>query len=937
MTIDELQVLITANTKQLQSEIKNTQNSIKNFSNKASKSTKSLTSSFLKASVFAGVLGTAIKLVSSKLSDAVSRLDTLNNYTNVMSNLGVSSEDAEASISRLSDKLIGLPTTLNDAVSSVQRFTSANGNVKASTDMFLALNNAILAGGASTEIQASALEQLSQSYSKGKTDMMEWRTAMTAMPAQLKQVALAMGYVSADKLGEALRNGDVSMNEFMKTIMKLNKEGVNGFKSFEEQAMNSTGGVKTSMTNVKTAITRGLAEIMNAIGQSNIAGFFQGITKAINTVIPYITGFVKACVWAVSSIASLFGGKTKSKVDSTSKSISNLGSSASSTASDIDGATSSAKGLSKELGKLAGFDEMNVLTESSGSSDSDDSSSGSAGSLGDLDFSDWDTGLSSTSSKADEIAEKIKNAFRSVADYINSLNFDGIINHSIGIKNSLASIFTDPEVKNAASNWANTLTQTLSNVAGNCVQIGINIVDGLLGSIEGYLSENVDRIQDYLVNMFNIGSRNLGIVDKLSDSLAEISSVLTGDAAEKIGSDIIAMFVNPFMSITETLAKFGSDLLDLFVTPITDNTDKIKTAFETTFGAIQPLFDTLSESFTYIGDSITKLYDEHISPLATKLKEGWSDTFGKLLDAYNTYIVPFIESFSKDVQKIWKDYLKPLWDNVSEFIGNIIDLVGVIWEKRIKPFIDWIVENIVPIIVPILQQIWNVIKTVFTQIVNVINTVIGVINGIITFVKGVFTGDWETAWNGIKKIFSSIWNGIKNTISIIVDFIKNTINNWCDGLKSVISGAMNTISSVISSVWNGILNAIKNVLNCIIGALNSVINGINKLKFDVPSWVPLIGGKKWGFNIKTIPKLAQGGVVDKPTIAMVGEAGKEAVMPLERNTGWIDTLAEKLAEKVGGGSGTTHITVNLGEDTIFDKFYDNIKSKQFESNGEVFV
>ena len=147
----------------------------------------------------------------------------------------------------------------------VQRFSSANGDVAKSTDIFLALNNAILAGGASSEIQASALEQLSQAYAKGKPDMMEWRTAMTAMPAQLKQVATAMGYVSADELGEALRNGEVSMDEFMEKITELNEEGIDGFQSFEQQAKNSTGGIATSITVAKTQVVKGVADIIKAL------------------------------------------------------------------------------------------------------------------------------------------------------------------------------------------------------------------------------------------------------------------------------------------------------------------------------------------------------------------------------------------------------------------------------------------------------------------------------------------------------------------------------------------------------------------------------------------------------------------------------------------------------------------------------------------------
>lgn len=230
------------------------------------------------------VISTAMNEIKNSTDDAIKRLDTLNNFPKVMSNLGIASEDADKSIKKMSDRLSGLPTTLDQGASAVQRFTSANGNVEKSTDIFLALNNAILAGGASTEIQASALEQLSQAYAKGKPDMMEWRTALTAMPAQLKQVADAMGYVSSDELGEALRNGTISMDEFMDTITKLNTEGVDGFQSFEEQARNSTGGIATSISVAKTQIVKGVTDIINALNErfedtkfGSLSGFISQI------------------------------------------------------------------------------------------------------------------------------------------------------------------------------------------------------------------------------------------------------------------------------------------------------------------------------------------------------------------------------------------------------------------------------------------------------------------------------------------------------------------------------------------------------------------------------------------------------------------------------------------------------------------------------------
>ena len=121
--------------------------------------------------------------------------------------------------------------------------------------------------------------------------------------------------------------------------------------------------------------------------------------------------------------------------------------------------------------------------------------------------------------------------------------------------------------------------------------------------------------------------------------------------------------------------------------------------------------------------------------------------------------------------------------------------------------------------------------------------------GLVDFIVGVLTGNWRKAWQGIVDIFRGIFNGLESIA--------------------------------------------KKPLNYIIKAVNSMIKGLNKIK--LPDWVPGLGGK--GINIPEIPMLAKGGIVDSPTIAMVGEAGREAVMPLENNTGWITDLANKVAER----------------------------------------
>lgn len=265
-----------------------------------------LASKFTLANVAAAAITKTIGVFKTGLDDAIKRVDTLNNFPRVMENLGISAKDSADVIEDLSEKLQGIPTTLDDAAAAVQRFASKNGNVKESEKLFLAVNNAILAGGASSSIQASALEQLSQAYAKGKPDMMEWRTLMTAMPAQLKQVATAMGYTDAAMLGEAVRaeNGEAVFAQMMDTMMRMNSEGVAGFKSFDEQARNATGGIGTSVTNMKTAFVRGIGNILISVDKAlKDFGGLSGVIKAIGKLgEKAFSAIGKAIAWAIPKI-----------------------------------------------------------------------------------------------------------------------------------------------------------------------------------------------------------------------------------------------------------------------------------------------------------------------------------------------------------------------------------------------------------------------------------------------------------------------------------------------------------------------------------------------------------------------------------------------------------------------------------------------------------
>lgn len=222
------------------------------------------------------------QIMSENLDGAINRVDTLNNFSNVMQNLGISAKDSQEVINNLSKKLQGLPTSLDSASSSVQRLTSYNGDIKKSEKIFLAMNNAILAGTNDAGMQASAMEQLTQAYTKGKPEMQDWKTLLQAMPAQLKQVAIALGYPQTDQLYNALQSGEVSMDTFMDTMVKLNDTGVKGFASFNDQARSNTDGIATSVQNMKTAFVRGIGAIITQV--DGALKPFGGLSGVINKI-----------------------------------------------------------------------------------------------------------------------------------------------------------------------------------------------------------------------------------------------------------------------------------------------------------------------------------------------------------------------------------------------------------------------------------------------------------------------------------------------------------------------------------------------------------------------------------------------------------------------------------------------------------------------------
>ena len=243
-----------------------------------------------KVGAVAGIASTVFSKVASvvtgSLNSAISRADQMNNFPKVMKNLGYSSEDAAASIKKISSALDGLPTTSSAMTGMVQQLAPLTSNLDQATNIALAFNNAMLAGGASTMEQENALTQYTQMLSAGKVDMQAWRSIQAAMPGQLNQVAEAMlgAGKNSNDLYEAMKNGSISFDDFNKKVMELNQNGFGKYASFAQQAKDATQGIGTAMENVKNRVAKAVQKVVEAVGAENIAGAINGFSSQFGKV-----------------------------------------------------------------------------------------------------------------------------------------------------------------------------------------------------------------------------------------------------------------------------------------------------------------------------------------------------------------------------------------------------------------------------------------------------------------------------------------------------------------------------------------------------------------------------------------------------------------------------------------------------------------------------
>lgn len=214
-----------------------------------------------------------MNVLSSSFDDAINRFDTMQSYPKVMKSLGFSIEQSQKSVAKLNQSVQGLPTNLADVVTTSKSLASVTSNIDKATDTTIALNHAFLASGSSSEDASRGLQQYSQMLAKGTVDMQSWRTLQETMAPALTKVAKKLGITSgnANELYDALQNGTITFDQFNDAMIECDTET----GGFAETALEASKGIKTSMTNIKSAVQnleQGFLSAMNNMLKSKAMG-----------------------------------------------------------------------------------------------------------------------------------------------------------------------------------------------------------------------------------------------------------------------------------------------------------------------------------------------------------------------------------------------------------------------------------------------------------------------------------------------------------------------------------------------------------------------------------------------------------------------------------------------------------------------------------------
>lgn len=287
-----------------------------------------------------------------------------------------------------------------------------------------------------------------------------------------------------------------------------------------------------------------------------------------------------------------------------------------------------------------------------------------------------------------------------------------------------------------------------------------------------------------------------------------------------------------------TISTYIQILSDFFVWACGIMTDAIN-------NLLRPALEVLLQIWQDMMAGIQNAWNEYGQPIMDGVVEAFRNLETIFSTLYYTVVEPILSNLINLLQKLWNGHLKQLWDDLLLLFGSLQNTVLTFWNNILSPLINWLITNFGPVFSNVFNAVAGLVETAVGLMADAIDVILVVFRGLLDFLSSIFSGNWGAAWNAIAETALAVWERIQS------------------GIKNFVNGIIGFINSMIKAVVAGI---------------NQCVNLANSLSFDVPEWVPKIGGSTFGFNLNTvtapqIPYLAQGAVIppNREFMAVLGD------------------------------------------------------------------
>lgn len=804
-------------------------------------------------------------------------------------------------------------------------------------------------------------------------------------------------------------------------IADSGKKAANSLKETGSAAGNAKNGIMTLLkyglgirslfvlfNKLRSAVVAGMSNLAQESGSTNSAismlwGSLERLKNSLATafapiltaIAPILSKFIDMLSTAATYVSMFFsmlsGKKTYTRALAVQKDYAASLSDTASSAEDVadatndaaDAADAAAEATEKYLSPLDDLNKMDSKSDSGSGSGGGGKSPGAGGGGGGTGSAPMFTEEQIPNAFLDNL-QKVFDLLKKIKDLFMSGFWDGLGDYKpqlaelkkdlASIKRNLAEIFTDPEVVGAAKRFAESVIYNLGVVAGSIASVGLTLAVNLVGGFESYLSRNKDRIKKFLVDVFNVGAEIADEFGLIAKTIAEVFAKTFGtQTAQDLTGNLIGIFASLGGLAVEIFARYERDKMYLAWQPWIDNKDKLVEAINETIAPIQQLAQVIEDFLNDTSDKIIAFYDEIVKPFIDDIESGCASILATLLDLYNSYVVPIIDEWGTRLEDLINGPLTDFVDKFLDVCAKIIDALQQIWNNVLVPLINWILQNVIPLLAPVVQWLGDAAIDLLGAAVEMANGILDMLGGLIDFLVGVFTGDWKKAFSGagqiaqgfadtcgaviewigdyiltpfmslVKKLFSVDWVKYFGVAGIAPQVLCDLIKSIFKTMKNVFIGIMNFIKYAFTGDWRNAWQSVKNIfssimsglgdvlrapINGIISMINQAINGINTL---------IRGANKIpGVNISTIgkiPHLASGAVIppNQEFLAVLGD--QRSGNNIEAPEGLIRKIVR---EESGGNASTYRFVAQLDRKIIFDETISEGKLRQMQTGQNQF-